>query len=89
MPVDKNETGNIKISDEAICTIAAIAAKSVDGVAGLDGGTMANISEMIGVKKAGKGVKAEMGPESVSIEINIIVKFGAEIADVAANVRML
>ena len=87
MATDKTDSGNVKISDEAISTIAAIAAKSVDCVAGLDGGTMANFSEMIGVKDETKGVKVTMGADSVSIDINLIVSFGCDIADVAASVQ--
>jgi uncharacterized alkaline shock family protein YloU len=87
MSTDKTESGNIKISDEAISTIAAIAAKSVDCVVDLDGGAVGNFSEMIGVKDETKGVKVTMGTDSVSVDINLIVGFGCDIADVAASVQ--
>lgn len=87
MATDKNDSGNIKISDEAISTIAAIAAKSVDCAVDLDGGPMGNFSEMIGVKDQAKGVKVTMSADSVSIDINLIVGFGCDIADVAAGVQ--
>jgi uncharacterized alkaline shock family protein YloU len=87
MATNKTDSGNIKISDEAISTITSIAAKSVDCVVDLDGGTMGNFSEMIGVKDETKGVKVTMGADSVSIDINLIVAFGCDIADVAASVQ--
>jgi uncharacterized alkaline shock family protein YloU len=87
MATDKTDAGNIKISDEAISTIAAIAAKSVDSVVDLDGGAMGNFSEMIGVKDETKGVKVTMSADSVSIDINLIVGFGCDIAIVAASVQ--
>jgi uncharacterized alkaline shock family protein YloU len=87
MATDKTDSGNIKISDEAISTIAAIAAKSVDSVVDLDGGAMGNFSEMIGVKDETKGVKVTMSADSVSIDINLIVGFGCDIAIVAASVQ--
>jgi uncharacterized alkaline shock family protein YloU len=87
MTTEKTESGNVKISDEAIATIAAIAARSVGGVVDLDGGAMGNFSEMIGVKNETKGVKVEMGADSVSLDINLIVAFGHDIADVASEVQ--
>lgn len=87
MATDKTDSGNIKISDEAISTIAAIAAKSVDCVVDLDGGAMSNFSEMIGVKDQTKGVKVTMNADSVSLDINLIVGFGCDIAEVAASVQ--
>jgi uncharacterized alkaline shock family protein YloU len=87
MATDKTDSGNIKISDEAISTIAAIAAKSVDCVIDLDGGAMGNFSEMIGVKDATKGVKVTMSADAVSIDMNLIVAFGCDIAAVAAAVQ--
>jgi uncharacterized alkaline shock family protein YloU len=87
MATDKTEAGNIKISDEAIATIAAIAAKSISGVVGLDGGPMGNFSEIIGVKSSSKGVKVEMSAETVSVNINLIIGFGEDIADTAALVQ--
>jgi len=87
MATDKTEAGNIKISDEAIATIAAIAAKSISGVVGLDGGPMGNFSEIIGVKNSSKGVKVEMSAETVSVGINLIIGFGEDIADTAALVQ--
>jgi uncharacterized alkaline shock family protein YloU len=87
METNKTDSGSVKISDEAISTIASIAAKSVDSVVGLDGGAMGNFSEMIGVKDETKGVKVTMSAEAVSIDINLIVGFGCDIADVAASVQ--
>jgi uncharacterized alkaline shock family protein YloU len=87
MATDRTDAGNIKISDDAISTIAGIAAKSVSGVVELDGGPMGSFSEMIGVKDDTKGVKVTMGTDSVSIDINLIVGFGSDIADVAAAVQ--
>lgn len=87
MATDKTEAGNIKISDEAISTIASIAAKSVPSVVDLDGGPMGNFSEMIGVKDETKGIKVLMGADNVSIDVNLIVAFGCDIAETAALVQ--
>lgn len=87
MATDKTEAGNIKISDEAIATIASIAAKSISGVVDMDGGPMGSISEIIGVKNSSKGVKVEMSAETVSVSLSLIIGFGEDIADTAALVQ--
>jgi len=84
---EKNDTGNIKISDEAIATIASIAAKSVPGVVDLDGGPVSGIADALGVKSSTKGIKVEMSAESVSLDLNIIVAFGKDISDIASEVQ--
>ena len=46
---EHRDAGNIKISDEAIASIAAIASKEIDGVVDLDGGSAAAFAEAIGI----------------------------------------
>lgn len=87
MVEERSDTGNIKISDEAIATIAAIAARSVPGVLDLDGGPMSNFAGVLGVKKETSGIKVEMEKESVSLDINIIVEFGMDISEIASSVQ--
>ncbi len=87
MANEKNETGNIQISDNAIANIAAIAAKSVDGVVDLDGGAVSGIADMLGVKNESKGIKVDLKDENVSLDINLIVAFGKDIGTVASQVQ--
>jgi uncharacterized alkaline shock family protein YloU len=87
MVEQKSDAGNIKISDDAIAAIACIAAKDVDGVVDLDGGTAAALAEALGVKDSIKGVKVEMTNDTVSLNIDLIVSFGREVSDVASEVQ--
>lgn len=87
MADEKNETGNIKISDNAIANIAAIAAKSIDGVVNLDGGAVSGIADMLGVKNESKGIKVDLKDENVSLDINLVVAFGKDIGNVASLVQ--
>ena len=87
MPDEKTDIGNIKISDEAIASIASIAAKQVDGVIDMDGGPVTSLAETLGVKNATKGIKVDMSKETVSIEINLIIAFGKDISDIATQVQ--
>jgi uncharacterized alkaline shock family protein YloU len=87
MVEQKGDSGNVKISDDAIASIAYIAACDVDGVAGLDGGNAAALAEALGVKDPTKGIKVAMMQDSVSLDINIIAIFGREVSDVASEVQ--
>ncbi|MBP7791484.1 MAG: Asp23/Gls24 family envelope stress response protein [Candidatus Goldbacteria bacterium] len=84
---EKNETGNIQISDNAIANIAAIAAKSINGVVDLDGGAVSGIADMLGVKNETKGIKVELRGENVAVDINLIVAFGNDISNIASLVQ--
>ena len=49
--INGNEYGTIRIADEVIATIAAMAAMEIDGVADMSGGVTSNITGMLGKKK--------------------------------------
>ena len=74
MQSNQNGAGNIKLSDEAISNIAAIAAKGVDGVVDIDSGTMGSLAEALGVRLP-KGIKTDVSDNTVSLEINLCPVF--------------
>lgn len=79
--------GQIKISDEVVGTIAGIAAMEVSGVAGMSGGIAGEIGDMLGRKNFSKGVKVQVGDVDTSIDLYIIVEYGAKIPEVAWNIQ--
>lgn len=81
------EYGNIKISDDVVSIIAGIAATEVEGVAGMSGGMVNGITEMLGRKNLSKGVKVEVGEKESAIDLYIIVEYGARIPEVAWKVQ--
>lgn len=81
------EYGNIKISDDVVSIIAGIAATEIDGVAGMSGGMVNGITEMLGRKNLSKGVKVEVGEKESAIDLYIIVEYGARIPEVAWKVQ--
>lgn len=82
-----NEFGTVAISDEVLSTIAGVAAKEVDGVADLSATLGSNIKDLITKKYAGKGVSIENGEGGLVVTVNIIVKFRANVQDVAVRVQ--
>ena len=84
---ENQELGTIKISEEVVSVIAGLAATEVPGVAGMSGGVVNGLSEMLGRKNLGKGVKVELGEKEVSIDLYLIVDYGVRIPEVAWNVQ--
>lgn len=80
---------SIKISDEVVAVITGVAASETDGVYSVGTGSIAsNWTEIIsGKKNNSKGIKIVMGENTVSVEINLTVKYGVRISDVAKAVQ--
>ena len=81
-----NNDGNIKISDEVISTIAAVAVSEIDG-ANTMGGTFGGLVEKFSKKNYTKGIKVTSNEGLITIDVNIVVDFGVKIHEVAWNVQ--
>lgn len=87
-PYDKDEdTGVVRISDDVVGTIAGIAATEVEGVAGMGGGIVGGITEMLGRKNLAKGVKVEVGEREAALDLFVVVDYGVRIPEVAQRVQ--
>ncbi len=82
-----NKNGGVVISDEVVSVISAIAAKSVEGVSGMQATVAGGIVEFLGKKNPGKGVKVSVTDNEVEIEISISIVYGAKIQEVAAQIQ--
>ena len=81
------ENGNIRISEEVVSVISAIAAKEVEGLSSMGGTLLENISDMFAKKTPGKGVRVEFGEQGASIDVHITVKFGVKIREVSQAIQ--
>ncbi len=81
------DSGNVKISEEVIASIAAIAVSEVEGVKSLSAGIGSDIAGLLGKKNLTKGVKIKFSESSVEIDVFISVKFGSIICDVAKEIQ--
>ena len=77
--------GNVKISDEVIITIAAVAVSEVNGVRCISG-TLSEIAQKFGKKNFVKGIKVTNGDE-LTIDVNVVVDYGVRIPEVAWSVQ--
>ncbi len=86
--IDKvTDNGSIRIADEVVAIIAGLAATEIEGVAGMSGGVVGGIAEILGRKNLSKGVKVEVGEKEAAVDIYIIVEFGVRIPDVALKIQ--
>ncbi len=83
--IDKD--GNISISNDVIATIAAIAAKSIDGVSGMVSSLTGGFAELLGKKNPSKGVKVLINGKDVKIDMYVVVEYGVKIPDVAWEIQ--
>lgn len=82
-PKKDSTLGTIRIADEVVSIIAGLAATEVTGIAGMSGGLVGGIAEILGRKNFAKGVKVEVGEREAAVDLYIIVKYGVRIPDVA------
>ena len=85
MSENTNLTGQVKIADEVIASIASTAVLESDGVAGLGG--LNDLTGRLRGKAAKKGVSLTTDGQNVQITVGITVKSGVKIQDVALDVQ--
>lgn len=86
----KNEIdmGIVKISDEVVGVMAGLAATEIKGIVGMSSGVVGGITQILkGKKNISKGVKVNVGEESASIDLYVVVEYGVKIPEVAQKVQ--
>ena len=78
---------NIKISDEVIITIASVAVSEIEGVSGTGTGIVEGFARMFGKKPSAGGIKVTIAENDVAIDMNVIMKYGVRIPEVAWNIQ--
>ncbi|MGE4271600.1 MAG: Asp23/Gls24 family envelope stress response protein [Desulfitobacterium sp.] len=84
----ENTLGTIKIADEVVEIIAGLAASQVEGVAGMSGGLVGDIAQMlVRGKNLSKGVKVEVGEQEAAVNLYLVVEYGVSIPEVSSKVQ--
>jgi len=87
MVLSEQSYGTIRIADEVVSIIAGLATLEVEGVAGMSGGFVGGIAEILGKRNLTKGVKVAVGETETAIDLYLIVDYGFSIPDVAREVQ--
>lgn len=89
MEYQKRETvGNLKISQEVLATIAHIATKEIDGVAGMAYAPAAlNLKKLITKSQTDKSIDIDMNDDVAMIDVYVNLKYGAKIPTVSEKIQ--
>ena len=79
--------GEVKIADEVVAIIAALAATEVDGVASMAGNITNELISRLGMKNLSKGVKVDVKDGVVGVDLNLNIKYGYAIPEVCKVVQ--
>ena len=84
----ESDQGSIRISEDVVASIAALAASETDGVSGLYSSVTRDIVSFLSKKNLSKGVRVELGEgDTVKVEISFRALFGHNICEVAKQVQ--
>ena len=84
---EDNSMGEVKIADDVVAVIAALAASEVDGVASMAGSLTNEINSKLGMKNLSKGVKVDVLEGVVTVSIALNLKYNYNIMEVSSQVQ--
>lgn len=79
--------GTVKIADDVVAMIAALAATEVDGVAAMNGNVANEFLSRVGVKGLAKGVRVDILNKKVKVELAVTVEYGFNIPATCQSVQ--
>lgn len=85
--------GRIKVADEVVEKVAALAALEVTGVADLGGDlerALESVRDRIGIgaKRPNQGVRARIDNRQVAVDVTIVIEYGHIVMEVAGDVKV-
>lgn len=83
------DQGSIRISEDVVASIAALAASETEGVSALYSSLTNELVSFLSKKTASRGVRIEIGADegTVKVEIGLLAAFGNNICEVAKQVQ--
>ena len=79
--------GEVKIADEVVAIIAALAATEVEGVTSMAGNITNEVTGKLGIKNLSKGVKVDVLEGVVTVSLALNIKYNYSIVDVTGKVQ--
>lgn len=80
--------GSVKIADDVVAMIAALAATEVEGVAAMSGNVTNDLLSKVGVKLAAKGARVEVIQKKVKVDLAITIEYGFNIPATCQRVQV-
>lgn len=79
--------GEVKIADEVVAIIAALAATEVEGVASMAGNITNELISRLGMKNLSKGVKVDVLEGVVTVSMTLNLKYNYSVVEVSGKVQ--
>lgn len=79
--------GSVKIADDVVAMIAALAATEVEGVAAMSGNMTNELLSRVGVRNAAKGTRVEVLQKRVKVDLAITIEYGFNIPATCQRVQ--
>ena len=79
--------GEVKIADEVVAIIAALAATEVEGVASMAGNITNELISRLGMKNLSKGVKVDGLEGVVTVSMTMNLKYNYSVVEVSGKVQ--
>ena len=84
---DNENLGTVKIADDVVAMIAALAATEVEGVAAMSGNMTNELLSRVGVKNMAKGTRVEVLQKKVKVDLAITIEYGFNIPATCQRVQ--
>ena len=85
--LEKGIIGEVRIADEVVAIIAGLAATEVEGVASMVGNITNELVGRLGMKNLAKGVKVDISPEAVVVDMALNMEYGYNIPKTSEQVQ--
>ncbi len=85
--IETNLESHVKIANDVVGKIAAIAALEVEGVSAMGNNVTAEIMGRVGMKNLMKNVKVDILNKEVSIDISVTVDYGKNLPGLSQKVQ--
>ena len=79
--------GEVKIADEVVAIIAALAATEVEGVPSMAGNITNELISRLGMKNLSKGVKVDVLEGVVTVSLTLNLKYNYSVVEVSGKVQ--
>ena len=84
---ENEEIGSVKIADDVVAMIAALAATEVEGVAAMSNNMTNEFLSRVGVKNSAKGTRVEVIQKKVKVDLAITIEYGFNIPATCQRVQ--
>ena len=86
--LDSSSAGEVKVADEVVASIAALAAGEVEGVGGTTGSIGQKLMKTVGMRSgSGSGVRVDIAGNMVRVDLALVMRYGYNVMETCRKVQ--